>query len=93
MALTCRVIATNPVGSTVAETESLAVTYPAPVVTGGLADLGFDLGSGVKLVSAAAAFAGEALRFAVQGAGATIEPATGVVRSPPTCCARTNPLS
>ena len=75
--------ATNAIGSAVAETEALAVAYPAPVVVEGmLADLGFDQGSGVQTVAAAPAFAGEGLRFAVEGAGATIDPATGEILIP-----------
>ena len=75
--------ATNTVGSVAVETEALAVTYPAPVaVEGVLADVGFDQGSGMQTVAAAPAFAGEALRFAVEGAGATIDPATGAILIP-----------
>ena len=82
-ALTCRVTATNTVGSVAVETEALAVTYPAPVaVEGVLADVGFDQGSGMQTVAAAPAFAGEALRFAVEGAGATIDPATDAILIP-----------
>ena len=77
--LTCRVIAKNPGGSAEAETEAAPVTYPAPVAKGGLADCRFELASGPKTVAAAAAFSGAALSFAVTGAGATIDKATGVV--------------
>ena len=46
---------------------------------GGLADLALDAGAAPARVEAAAAFAGRALTFAVSGAGAAIDTATGVV--------------
>ena len=44
-----------------------------------LANVTVEQGAAAASVAAAAAFAGEGLRFAVTGAGATINPATGVV--------------
>ena len=41
-----------------------------------------EAGTGTRSVDAAAAFAGEALRFAVSGAGASVDPLTGVVAIP-----------
>ena len=81
-ALAARVKAANSAGSAETVTAALAVTYSAPVAKGGLFDEVFDLGSGVQTVAAAAAFTGEALRFAVTGAGATVDQGTGVVTIP-----------
>ncbi len=80
--LACRVTATNAGGSAAAETAGLAVTYAAPLVLGTLADLVLFQGSNPQTVAAAAVFAGENLTFAVSGAGATIDPATGLVSIP-----------
>ena len=77
--LTCRVTATNSSGSLAAETPALAVVWPTPVVTGVLADVAYALGSGPQTIEAAAAFAGDALVYAVSGAGASIAPDTGRV--------------
>jgi hypothetical protein len=81
-ALACRVTATNIGGSAEAVTAALAVAYAVPEVTGSLADLACDAGSGPVHVEAAVAFAGDALTFAVSGAGATIDTASGVVTIP-----------
>jgi len=81
-ALACRVTATGPEGSVVAVTPALLVRYAAPVAQGGLPEEIFDQGSGVQTVAAAADFAGESLAFGVAGAGATVDPATGLVAIP-----------
>ena len=81
-ALACRVTATGPEGSVVAVTPTLLVRYAAPVAQGGLPEEIFDQGSGVQTVAAAADFAGESLAFGVAGAGATVDPATGLVAIP-----------
>ena len=81
-ALSCRVTASNPAGGTSAETAPLPVTFAAPAVAAALADLERPLDSGSTSVAAAAAFTGAGLSYAVSGAGATIDAATGVVRLP-----------
>jgi hypothetical protein len=82
-ALAARVTASNAAGSAEAVTAPLAVVWPAPaVVVGALAGLALVQGEAPAIVEAAAAFAGEALVFAVEGAGATIDAATGTVTVP-----------
>jgi PKD repeat protein len=80
--LCCRATASNPAGSAVTVTAGLTATYVAPVARGALFEEIFDVGSGVQTVAAGADFVGAALSFAVTGAGATIDPATGVVSIP-----------
>ena len=63
-------------------TAALSITYAPPVAKGGLEEEIFDLGSGVETVAAGADFTGEDLRFAVTGAGATIDAKTGLVSIP-----------
>ncbi|HET9069180.1 MAG TPA: hypothetical protein VFN28_11095, partial [Amaricoccus sp.] len=77
--LAVRVTATNALGTTVAETPASRVVRPAPVAARPLADVTADLGGAAITVAAAAAFDGAGLTFAVSGAGATIDSATGVV--------------
>ena len=62
-------------------TAARAVTH-APVAKGRLLEEVFDLGSGVQAVVAGSDFTGEGLCFAVSGAGATIDAATGLVSIP-----------
>jgi hypothetical protein len=81
-AVACRVTASNEAGAAEAVTEPVVVTYAAPVVTGALADVSYTEGSGDQTVDAAAVFDGDALAFAVEGADATIDPATGTVTIP-----------
>ncbi len=76
------VTAANAAGAVVAATEPLGVTYAAPVATGALDDLTLTRGAAPAAVATAAAFSGAALRFSVSGAGAGIDPATGVLRLP-----------
>lgn len=78
-ALSCRVTASNAVGSTVAETASLTVTHVAPVARGGLFDEVFDQFNGQQTISTAQAFTGSSLRFSVSGKNVAIDPDTGVV--------------
>jgi hypothetical protein len=80
--LTCRVTATNASGTVEAVTAGLSITFEAPVAAGGLADEVFDEGSGDQSVETAQDFTGENLSFAVAGAGASIDPETGVVTIP-----------
>lgn len=81
-ALACRVTATGPDGSVTAVTAALPVSYPPPVARGELLEEIFDQGSGVQTVAAAPDFTGENLAFSVAGAGATVDPATGIVAIP-----------
>ena len=78
-ALACRVTASNPAGTAEAVTPPVTVTRAAPVATGPLPDLVLDAGTAPRTVAAAAAFAGAALTFTVNGAGATIDSGTGLV--------------
>ena len=78
-ALTCRL--TFPGGGAVV-TAPLPVTREPPALVVEPFEEIFDQGSGPQAVAAAPWFAGEALRFAVAGAGAGIDPGTGVVSIP-----------
>jgi hypothetical protein len=73
------VTATNPAGSVAAVTGALPVRHAPPVAVAVLPDVVHDAGSGPQAVATAGAFAGAALVFAVEGAGAAIDAATGVV--------------
>ena len=81
--LSARVTATNAAGEASAETAALAVVHAAPTVVAPLADLGLFVGDAPAVVEAAAAFAGNALVFAVEGGGATVD-AAGRVSVPAT---------
>jgi hypothetical protein len=81
-ALSCRVTARNAAGSASAETEALEVRFAAPSVVDLLADLVASEGDEPVVVEAAAAFAGDGLTFAVTGAEAAIDGATGRVTIP-----------
>jgi len=81
-ALNCRVSASNTAGTAVAETAALSVTYAKPTLVGYLSDEVFDQGTGPETVAAASVFAGEALVFAVAGARASVDAATGVISIP-----------
>jgi len=78
-ALTCRVTRAD---GAVAVTAPLPVTYAPPALVSEPFEEVFDQGSGPQEVAAAPWFTGEALRFAVAGAGAGIDPGTGVVSIP-----------
>ena len=78
-ALAARVTATNGAGSQAAETAALAVSYVAPALVGELFDEVFDQGIGAETIATAQVFAGEALSFAAEGLGVTIDPTTGVL--------------
>ena len=80
--LDCVVTAVNAAGSAEAATETVQVTWPAPVGAGVLADLVLDQGPGARTLDASGAFAGAALAFGVSGAGASVDPATGLVSIP-----------
>jgi hypothetical protein len=75
----CRVTARNAAGETEAETEAVRITFVAPVAVGELPDEIFDEDTGIQKVPTAQAFEGRNLAFVVSGAGAGIDPATGVV--------------
>ena len=75
--LSCRVTATNAAGSTTAETDAVEIVHAAPRVVAALPDLDLELDTGTAVAEAASAFAGAALAYAVEGAGATIDRATG----------------
>ena len=80
-ALSCRVTASNPAGSTSAETAPLPVDLRRARRRGGARrSRARPLDSGRASVAAAAAFTGAGLSYAVSGAGATIDAATGVVQ-------------
>ena len=78
-ALACRVTALNTAGSRSAETPPLAITYVAPTRVQDLLEEILDQGVGPVAVETAGVFAGEALRFAANGAGVAIDPETGVL--------------
>jgi hypothetical protein len=80
--LDCLVTASNAAGALAAVAGPVRAVRPAPVAVGTLADLVLEAGTGTRTVDAAAAFAGAALRFAVSGAGASVDPLTGLVAVP-----------
>ena len=80
--ITCRVTAANASGALSAEPAPVRVVRAAPVVVDILADISVEQGADPVSVAAAAAFAGDGLGFAVTGAGATIDPVTGVLGLP-----------
>ena len=80
--LDCVVTASNASGTASAVTEAVRITWPAPVAAGALADLVLDQGPGARTLDASGAFAGAALVFGVSGAGASVDPATGLVSIP-----------
>ncbi|MBP7003000.1 hypothetical protein [Amaricoccus sp.] len=80
--IACRVTATNVAGAAAAETAAIPVRRDAPAAVGALADLALARGAGVHVLDAAAAFSGGGLVFAVEGAGAGIDAATGRLSIP-----------
>ena len=80
--ITCRVTAENASGALSAEPEAVRVTRAAPMVVDVLADVNVEKGADPVSVAAAAAFAGEGLRFAVVGGGAEIDTETGLLTLP-----------
>ena len=81
--LSCRVTARTAAGSKLATTAGLAVTWPAPVAVAGVLDEEIlDQAPGSFTLEAAPAFRGGGLRFAVAGAGATVDAATGAIAIP-----------
>ena len=78
-ALTCRV---GLPGGGMAVTPPLPVTYEPPALAAEPFEEIFDQGSGPQEVAAAPWFTGEALRFAAAGAGAGVDPRTGVLSIP-----------
>ena len=71
-ALACRITGTNPAGSAEAVTAALPVAYAPPAMVAALPDVALEQGLG-KVVDVRPAFAGEGLRFAVAGGGATVD--------------------
>ena len=84
--IACRATASNAAGSTAAETAAILVLQASPALAGALADQILPVAAGAIGIPTAGAFSGRGLRFAVAGAGATID-AAGVV-SIPTATAR-----
>ena len=84
--IACRAMASNAAGSTAAETAAILVLQASPALAGALADQILPVAAGAIGIPTAGAFSGRGLRFAVAGAGATID-AAGVV-SIPTATAR-----
>lgn len=80
--LTCRVRAASLAGSAEIETASVSITHLAPEAVGEMPEEIFDGDSGLQTVAAADYFTGANLRFAVTGAGAAIDAATGVISIP-----------
>ncbi len=82
--ISCLVTAAGPKGAEVVEALAgpLRITHVAPRAAGGLFEEILDQGSGDWTVAAAGDFTGAGLRFAVAGAGATVDPATGLVTLP-----------
>lgn len=79
--IACRATASNAAGSTVAETAAILVVQAPPALAGAVADQILPVAVGAIGIPAAGAFSGRGLRFAVAGAGATIDNA-GVVLIP-----------
>ena len=80
--IACRVTATNTGGSAEALTAAVTVTHVAPSAKGELFEEILDEGTGPQEIPTAQDFEGEALTFAVTGADATIDAATGIVSIP-----------
>jgi len=80
--LTCRITATSPAGIVSVTTAALAVTHLAPEPRGTMLEEIFDQHSDLQTVAARPFFRGEALGFAVTGAGASVEAETGEIRIP-----------
>ena len=78
-AVSCLVTAENVAGAASAETPTILVVRPAPQAVGALSDVVLALGGAGVEIPAAGVFAGAGLRFAAAGAGASIDPETGVV--------------
>ena len=80
--LSCAVTASSLAGTAVATAGPIRITHVAPVAAGNLLEEIFDQGRGAQTVATAGDFTGAALSFAVTGAGASIDAATGVVSIP-----------
>ena len=80
--LAVRVTATNAGGSAEALTPGLGVTRTPPAAVAPLGDVATYRGAAALVLDAARAFSGEGLAFAVAGAGATVQAATGRVTVP-----------
>ena len=81
-AVAARVTARNAAGALAAETAAIAIARTPPAAIGDLADVVLAQGAAAPVIPAAAAFAGDALRFAAAGGGAAIDPATGALTLP-----------
>ena len=80
--LCCVVAASNASGSASAVTDAVRIAQAAPVVAGAIADRVLDQGEGAATLDVSAVFTGAALAFAAAGAGASIDPATGILSIP-----------
>lgn len=78
--LSCVVTAATAAGARVAATPPVRVAHAAPVARSEIFDEILDGGAGDWEIDAASAFAGAGLRYAVSGAGAAIDAATGRLR-------------
>ena len=91
--LRCVVTASNRAGTLATATVHVRITHAPPVVAGGLADRSFDLAGGTREIETAGGFAGAALTFSVTGAGAGIDPATGLVSIPVSAALDATPVT
>ena len=80
--LTCRVRGASVAGSATAETAALAITHVAPEPVGTILEEVYDQHSEMQAVEAKGYFKGEALRFTVTGAGASVDALSGVIGIP-----------
>lgn len=81
-ALSCLVTAFGPAGTAVALAGPIRVTHIPPEARGELFEEIFDQEPGAQPVATAKDFTGAALRFSVEGAGARVDPGTGLVWIP-----------
>ena len=80
--LTCCVCAASLAGTATAETAALAITHVAPQAVGTIFEEVFDQDWDVQTVEAKPFFRGEALRFTVTGAGASVDALSGRISIP-----------
>ncbi len=77
--LACEVTARGADATQRHVTEPVAVTREAPTVVEALDAHAFGQHTGSQRIDAAAAFSGDDLTFSVEGAGASVDPETGVI--------------
>jgi Right handed beta helix region len=82
-AVGCTIVALGDGGASIsAEAPAVAVTYAPPRATGTLPDKSYTFATGDQTFGVATSFGGENLTYAVSGAGAQIDPATGTITIP-----------